>query len=178
MLSRRQFLLAASSIPAILGAGNVLAADFWSQPRSVWLLRQATGESFRVTYFADGKLIPEGYAQANWLLRDVKMGQTLPMSIVLLDVLCGMSGWYRALGYDSPIVTTSGYRTETTNSQTEGAVRNSRHKTGQAHDGFVYGVPIDHQVRVGMYLRGGGVGWYPSKHMVHVDDGNIRAWRG
>lgn len=177
MLTRRQFL-AAASIPAILGWTSVLASDFWSQPRSLWLYRQDIGESNRLTYFADGKIIPEGYNAACWMLRDVRAGQTRQMSLVLLDVVCGMSGWYRALGFDNPIVTTSGYRSETTNATTEGAVKNSRHKTGQAHDGFVYGIPVEHQAQVGMYLRGGGVGFYPTKHMVHVDDGNVRTWRG
>lgn len=170
--------MAAAAVPALLGSAPALAADFWSRPRTLWLHRMATNESRRLTYFADGNVVGEGYDAACWMLRDVAAGQACQMSLVLLDVLCGMQGWYRAVGYDRPIVTTSGYRTAVTNANTEGAIKNSRHKTGQAHDGFVYGVPVDHQVQVGMYLRGGGVGWYPSKHMVHVDDGDVRAWRG
>lgn len=177
MLTRRQ-VLAAAAIPAVLGCAPVLASDFWNQPRSLWLYRQATGESRRMIYFADGRIVPEGYNMACWMLRDVQAGQVQAMSLVLLDVLCGMQGWYRAYGYDQPIITTSGLRTEATNAHTEGAVKNSRHKQGSAHDGFVNGVPLDHQFRVGVYLRGGGVGWYPSKGIVHVDDGNLRVWRG
>ena len=75
-------------------------------------------------------------------------------------------------------IVTSGLRTETTNANTEGAVKNSRHKTEGAADITIPNVPADYLAKLGLYLPGGGVGWYPNRHFVHVDDWKQRYWKG
>ena len=147
-------------------------------PRSLWLIRPSTREEVRAVYFADGQIVEEGYRQICILLRDVRAGQAVQMSPVLLDILCGIQGSLRAYGIDTPGVTNSGYRTDQTNAMTEGAVQNTKHKDGGAWDGKFFNVPVDHTTRTALYLRGGGVGYYPGKNFTHVDDGRLRSWRG
>ena len=180
---RRKFLLQASALGTVAVAGSmfppgVLANGFWQRPRTLYLRRVGTNETIRETYWADGKIQRTGYAKVSHLLRDVQAGVSVDMSPRLLDILAGIQGWFRAHHQDRVIVVTSGLRTETTNTNTEGAVKNSRHKTGGAADITILNVPADYLAKLGLYLQGGGVGWYPSRHFVHVDDWKQRYWKG
>lgn len=178
---RRQFLkvTAAGAIAQIVTpAAMGQSADFWSQPRSVWLYRPQTREQVRETYFADGQIVWSGYARLCMLLRDSQANSAVQMSPVLLDILCGLQGWLTANGIQRPLVTNSGYRTPRTNANTEGAARNSLHKEGRAWDGRVPGVSTESLARFGVYLSGGGVGFYQARDFLHLDDGRMRFWRG
>lgn len=180
---RRQFLLRASALGASAAASlifppGVLANDFWERPRTLYLRRAGTDETVRTTYWADGQILQPGYASVCHVLRDVKAGVSADMSPRLLDILAGIQGWFRSYKQDRLIVVTSGLRTATTNANTEGAAKNSRHKTGGAADITIPDVPADYLAKLGLYLQGGGVGWYPSRHFVHVDDWKQRFWKG
>lgn len=179
---RRDFLLRSAAVPTIFyGASSVWAqSDFWSQPRALWLQRKtSTGtEEFRSIYFADGNIIPSGYINACQILRDVRAGQSVQISLVLLDILCGIQGFLQAHGQKTPLITTSGFRNQHTNAMTEGAVRNSMHTQGRAWDGRMPGVTPVLMARIALYLQGGGVGLYQDKNFLHVDDGKMRFWRG
>ena len=180
---RRKFLLQASALGVATVAGvmfppGVLANGFWQRPRTLYLRRSGTNETIRETYWADGQIQKAGYAKVSHLLRDLKAGVCLDMSPRLLDILAGIQGWFKAHQQDRLIVVTSGLRTETTNANTEGAVKNSRHKTGGAADITIPNVPADYLAKLGLYLQGGGVGWYPTRHFVHVDDWKQRYWKG
>ena len=179
--SRRAILKTAAAIPAMLAPALSMAgmpSDFWNVPRTVWLRRPATGEEIRATYFADGALIEPEYQRVCWFLRDTHQGQAMYMSTVLLDILYAQGGWLRYFGLDRAAVTTSGARFPSTNAATEGAAFNSKHQSGGAHDGYVPGISLESQQRLGTWLAGGGVGYYPSKNFCHLDDGRIRYWRG
>lgn len=176
-MDRRRFVHAAAGALACL-ALPALARDFWSQPRELWLVRQQTGEELRLVYFADGQIIQDNYRRICALLRDVRAGVGATMNPVVLDILCGVNGWCRASGVSRPFVVTSGYRTPATNDITEGAARHSEHTRGGAVDGFLPGVSPEYLARLGVYLSGGGVGWYPSRGFVHLDHGRLRTWRG
>lgn len=179
MHSRRDFLrIATAAILPSFFLPATMASDFWSRPRVLHLRRTATGEERRVCYFADGKLILPAYHQINHLMRDVKANQSTDMHPVLLDILCGMQGWFRSYGQERVINVNSGYRTIATNSSIEGAARNSFHTKGEAADIWFDGVPADYTAKVAQYLRGGGVGIYLHKNFCHVDKGNIRVWHG
>jgi len=108
----------------------------------------------------------------------VRAGQAVQMSVVLLDILCGIQGFLRAYGHSIPLLTTSGYRSPATNASIEGAVRSSMHIQGRAWDGRMQGVPADLLARIATYLQGGGVGLYQGRGFLHVDDGRLRFWRG
>ena len=167
------------ALPVTARAQQPLASPaFWDLPRTLWLRRAATGEEIRETYFSNGRLQTRGYDRVCVLLRDVRTGQAVQMHAVLLDILRGMQGWLEGYGYPRPIIVNSGYRSRGTNAMTEGAALGSMHLRGRAADIRVPGVPTDYLARLGLYLSGGGVGFYPAKGFVHVDSGRLRAWRG
>lgn len=178
MLSRRDFLKTATAaiLPSFFLPPS-MASDFWSQPRILHLKRTATGEEVRVCYFADGQLRQPEYDRICHLMRDVRADAKTNMDPVLLDILCGMQGWFRSYGQERVIHVNSGYRTPQTNAATEGAARNSLHMRGQACDIFFAGVPVEYTAKVAQYLQGGGVGIYLQKNFCHIDKGTIRTWR-
>lgn len=178
MLSRRDFLKATAAILPSFFLPASMAADFWSQPRYLHLRRDATGEEARVCYFADGRIQVPEYNLVCHLMRDVRADATVQMDPVLLDILCGMQGWFLSHGQDRVIHVNSGYRTPQTNAATEGSARNSLHMRGQACDLYFAGVPVEYTARVAQYLQGGGVGIYLHKNFCHVDKGRIRTWQG
>ena len=181
-MNRRNFLTHAALAPAFFaGASSTWAqSDYWSQPRGIWLQRK-TGlgtEEVKSIYFADGQIVSDGYVQACRLLRDVRAGQAVQMSPVLLDILCGIQGFLVAHGHAIPLMTTSGYRSPATNAAIEGAARNSMHMQGRAWDGRMPGVSGDVMAQIALYLQGGGVGLYKGRGFIHIDDGRLRFWRG
>ncbi|MFD2274259.1 YcbK family protein [Undibacterium arcticum] len=132
-------------------------------PRELWLYRKSTGEQVRETYWDDGRIIPEGYIRLCKLLRDVQAGQAVQMDIILLDIMRGVYGWFEAYGVTKPLIINSGYRNVHTNAVTEGAARNSMHTYGKATDLWMAGISTEYMARLGVYLSGGGVGYYAQK---------------
>lgn len=160
---------------------NSLVPDDWRRrllagERSIVMRRD--GAVKRVRYcMADGMLDRDGYAQACVMLRDLRAGKMFPMDPRLLDVLCGLQRWGEANGRSSTILLTSGFRTDETNSATEGAARNSMHRYGRAADmvleGFSSGL-MGAMVRE--FNKDGGTGIYLARGFVHVDTGAARSW--
>lgn len=111
------------------------------------------------------------------MLRDVQAGKSVEMSVNLLNILAGIQGWFRAYGQERIIILNSGYRSPETNLKTAGSARRSKHLSGAAADIWIPDVPTDYLRRLGLYLQGGGVGWYQGENFVHVDDGPIRTWK-
>lgn len=178
-IQRRTFLHAAGALAgAALLPASALAQDFWSAPRTLWLVRADTREEVRELYWYDGMVNPSGYAAVCHLLRDVRAKQTVQMDLVLLDILRGVQGWFEAYGQLRPIIINSGYRTRHTNEATEGAVKNSFHILGKASDIWIPDVSAEYLAKLGVYLSGGGVGFYPSKRFIHTDSGRLRFWKG
>lgn len=180
--SRRAFIVAATAAPQAFAqqpeASQWLpTTGFWERPRTVWL-RHISGEEQRLVYWAQGTLLDTAYRQLCTLLRDRHLGQAMYMSPVLLDVIYGLQGSLQFQGVDRPFVFTSAARFPQTNSRTEGAARDSAHTKGEAIDGSIPGVPLEYLTRLGMWLRGGGVGFYPERNFIHLDSGRLRAWRG
>jgi uncharacterized protein YcbK (DUF882 family) len=122
----------------------------------------------------------EQYVQLCQLLRDTHANSTVQMDVVLLNVLAGIQAFYRAYGWNEPITITSGFRTLATNKalRGEGAALNSMHLYAKAADITLPGIPVWHLGQVKQYLHAGGVGFYPSRHFVHVDTGASRSWNG
>ncbi len=149
-------------------------------PREIWIQRQTPKglEAHRTVYFADGNLVWPEYKRLCMILRDVRAGQAVQMSPVLLDILCGIQGVARANGHDAPLITTSGYRSPKTNSSTEGAARHSLHMEARAWDGRMPGYKASVVADIAKYLQGGGVGLYLERDFIHVDDGRLRTWTG
>lgn len=184
LISRRRFLKSSVAITAGIMAGvfstSALPNDFWSQPRSIWMVNAKTGEQVRATYFSDGAIIEREYLALCNIMRDTHAGITAYIDPVLLDIFSGTQGWFRQAGQERVLVLNSGYRAKSTNARAlkEGAARNSLHMEGRAGDIWIPDVPTEYLARLGVYLRGGGVGYYPSKRFVHVDSGGVRVWTG
>jgi len=182
MPTRRTFLAAAAFAPEAFAQGTGNSApvqpDFWNQPRWVWLKRPETREEIRIVYWAQGGLINDAYIRLCWFLRDPKVGKSMYFSPVVLDMLYASSAWLAWNNMERPITTTSGARFPESNDKTEGAVKNSMHTRGRAHDGRIPGVSLQSMYQLGVWLGGGGVGYYPGKNFCHWDDGNVRVWRG
>jgi uncharacterized protein YcbK (DUF882 family) len=179
--NRRKFLKMAACLPAIsLFPTNSLASGFWDLPRELWLARKTPNgwEQIKSTYWSDGALNAPGYRSICTLLRDVSSNDAVQMDLVLFDILRGVQGWFLAAGINKPLIINSGYRTHRTNTRTEGSARNSMHLYGKAADFYMEGVSPEYLARLGVYLSGGGVGYYASKGFVHVDSGRLRVWRG
>lgn len=179
---RRVLQQLAGAAACITAPAFAQSRDFWSLPRELWLYRpagkgQPHAEQVRAVYWADGKIIPEGYLAICRILRDVQAGQAVQFDLVTLDIARGVYGWLRANGIDKPLIINSGYRSPRTNAN-EGGVRNSLHTKAQALDLRIDGVSAEALSRFGRYLAGGGVGYYPSKNFTHLDRGKVRTWVG
>lgn len=156
--------------------------DFWERPRYLWLHRRDTGETVKEVYWADGKLVPDGYHAICRLLRDIHENKAVYMDTVLLDVLRGVSGYFENISYNKPLIIQSGYRTEKTNNSLirEGAKKNSMHLRGRAVDFSMEKIDPEWLARLGVYFQRGGVGLYNNnrKRFVHLDTGNVKVWKG
>lgn len=176
--SRRKLLCASAAFLATVSTRPFAQTmNFWDIPRELWLRRPSTGEELRAVYWADGKLVPEGYQAICTLMRDTHQNKTVQMDLVTLDIARGMYGWLKSFGIPRPLIINSGYRDPKTNAS-EGGVRNSLHTKAKALDLRIEGVSTESVTRYGLYLAGGGVGFYPGKEFTHVDSGQIRFWRG
>lgn len=175
-MTRRDFLEALVAAATLAAAPGALAADFWELPRELWIKVPRSGEEQRVTYFAQGALVPEGYVAACRLLRDVRSGTAVQMDVGLLNLLRAVQGWLAGHDVHRPLVVLSGYRTQATNDVVSGA-RASMHLYGRAADIDMPGVPAEYLARLAAYFQGGGLGLYVGR-FVHVDTGRVRYWRG
>lgn len=168
-------LIALGSHPA-----TALASTFWDQPRKLWLKREVkpgVWEEINEVYFEKGGLRWTGYVKACRILRDIHTGKAVQMSPVLMDILAGIQGWFSLHDIHVPIIVLSGLREAKTN-EDAGGVKDSAHLRGGACDLTVPGVPVEYLSKLALYLQGGGVGVYPSRSFIHVDDGKMRSWRG
>lgn len=180
-VNRRQFLLLSLGL-MVTGTQPACASTstFWDQPRRLWLkreVRKGVWEEVNEIYHQSGHLQWSGYERICRILRDIHTDTAVQMSHTLLDILCGIQGWFSMHAIHLPIIVTSGYRSEKTN-EDAGGVRDSAHLRGGACDLYVEGVPVEYLKDLALYLQGGGVGIYPDSGFVHVDDGNLRTWRG
>lgn len=152
------------------------AVDFWQRPRTIRLRRD--GQRLELTYWVDGEVQESAWQEVSWFLRDKVDNQAVWMQPVLLDILYGVDGWLRYFGITDPVDVTSAHRTVRRNSLIEGAAKDSQHVSGGAADIRHTTINSQQFSRFGLWLGGGGVGWYPSKGFTHVDRGRLRYWKG
>jgi uncharacterized protein YcbK (DUF882 family) len=136
-----------------------------------------TGESLSVTYWADGRYVPEALARVDRLLRDFRTGDVHAIDPKLLDLLHELRV---STGASAPYQVISGYRSPETNAMLRAQGRKvgsrSLHMKGEAIDVRLADVPTARVRDVALKLARGGVGYYEKKDFVHVDVGRVRRW--
>lgn len=185
---RAPFAAAAGQLepPPDLFDSQALDIEFWVKPRTLDLLRPATGERSKLLYWKDGEMLDSAYQQLCHLLRDVNGKQAAPIDPKLLETLWATQAYVARFGLTRPLEILSGYRTAASNQRLieEGvpAARKSLHMEGRAAD---IRIPHLHEEVVGELIRSfrqGGVGFYfrPSAQggWIHTDTGLQRSWKG
>jgi uncharacterized protein YcbK (DUF882 family) len=174
-MNRRYFLGAALTAMAT----PALARRAAEPPRALSLHHMHTDEKISVVYREGDHYKRSALQQLNWFLRDFRTGDTMPMDPQLLDLLYDIKA---SLGDpEARYEILSAYRTPQTNAmlraEGHGAARNSMHLYGQAIDIRFPDLGLGAIRDAALSLGRGGVGYYPGSNFVHVDTGNVRAWR-
>ena len=172
--------------PPDLFDAQLLDLDFWVKPRTLSVVRPASGERSKVLFWKDGEVIDSAYQELCHLLRDVNGRETAPIDPKLLEMLWGTQAFIARYGLMQPLEILSGYRTEASNKRLieEGipAARKSLHMLGKAADIRV--AALNEEVLGGLIrsFRQGGVGYYyrsgPKGGWIHADTGLQRTWKG
>lgn len=175
-----------SAPPPDLFSAQGLDIDFWIKPRTLHVVRPATGERAKVLYWEEGHLKESAYQQLCHLLRDVNGRETAPIDPKLLELLWGTQAFVARFGVTSPIEILSGYRTAASNRRLRErgipAARKSLHLEGKAAD-----IRVRHldPIVLGNLIksfRQGGVGFYYRANAtggwIHTDTGLRRTWKG
>jgi uncharacterized protein YcbK (DUF882 family) len=165
---------------------QALDLEFWLKPRTLSVIRPASGERAKVLYWKDGELIDSAYEQLCHLLRDVNGKETAPIDPKLFETLWGTQAFVARYGIDQPLEILSGYRTAKSNSKLREAgvpaARQSLHMEGKAADIRI--ANLNPEVLGGLVrsFRQGGVGFYyragPRGGWIHADTGLKRTWKG
>ncbi|MFZ6720089.1 YcbK family protein [Undibacterium sp. Ji49W] len=172
--------------PPDLFDSQALDIEFWVKPRTLDLIRPATGERSKILYWKDGEVLESAYQQLCHLLRDVNGKQTAPIDPKLLETLWATQAYVARFGVSRPLEILSGYRTQASNQRLieEGvpAARKSLHMEGKAAD---IRIPQLHEEILGELIqsfRQGGVGFYYRQTAqggwIHTDTGLQRSWKG
>lgn len=183
-MSRRSFMGASMSL-GVVGLAPAWASEapdgfvqkFWEQKRML-RMQHVSGERLEVVYWRDGQVVQSGHEEASWFMRDRVVGEAVYMDLNVLDIAYGIGGWLTHFGIHDPTVLTSAHRNFNRNRLIEGAALNGEHPKGRALDIRIPGVSSRQVAKFGLWLGGGGVGWYPGKNFTHVDSGRVRTWRG
>lgn len=174
-LSRRKFLVLASSFVAVAATPGVVSAPlartntrFVSRKLSLYNIH--TGEDFEGTYWREGQYDEKALVRLSTLLRDRRNNLTHPMDKRLFDLLHKLQS---TLGVKDPYHVICGYRSKETNAslhkKSTGVAKNSLHVQGKAIDVYLESVPLKELFQAARSLKAGGVGYYPASNFVHVD---------
>jgi uncharacterized protein YcbK (DUF882 family) len=172
--------------PPDLFDAQLLDLDFWVKPRTLSVVRPASGERAKVLYWQDGEMVDAAYQELCHLLRDVNGKATAPIDPKLLEILWGTQAFIARYGLEQPLEILSGYRTAASNTglieSGVPAARQSLHISGRAADIRI--ANLDEEVLGGLIrsFRQGGVGYYyragPKGGWIHADTGLNRTWKG
>ena len=165
---------------------QALDIDFWLKPRTISLIRPASGEKTRLLYWKDGEVIDSAYQELCHIMRDVNGKETAPIDPKLFETLWGTQAFIARYGMEQPLEILSGYRTRQSNNRLieagVPAARQSLHIEGKAADVRI--ARLNEEVLGGLVrsFRQGGVGYYyragPRGGWIHADTGLKRTWKG
>ncbi len=177
---RQRGLLAGVATAALLigfGIPALIAAPGAERTLSIYNIH--TKETVTAVYKRNGKLVEEGVAKLNHVMRDHRRNEATKMDPELFDLLWQIHG---ELGSKEPIHLVSGYRSRATNNMLRksvgGQASQSRHILGKAADVHFPDIPVK-QIRYSALIQErGGVGYYPTSALpfVHLDTDRVRSW--
>ncbi len=172
--------------PPDLFDAQALDLDFWLKPRTLSVIRPASGERAKLLYWKDGEIIDSAYQELCHLMRDVNGRETAPIDPKLFETLWGTQAFLARYGMETPLEILSGFRTKASNTrlieQGVPAARQSLHLEGRAADIRV--ANLNAEVLGGLIrsFRQGGVGFYyrasAAGGWIHADTGLQRVWKG
>jgi uncharacterized protein YcbK (DUF882 family) len=178
--SRRDFLkvsagtLVAGMLPLPALAATLERLD---AKRTLSFFNTHTRETLNVCYFNGDGYRPEALDKINFILRDFRADEILPIDPLLLDQLFALK---TRIQPRTPFHVISGYRSPATNAMlrrtTTGVARTSMHTQGRAIDLRLPGYSTHRLRNLSIALKAGGVGYYPKSDFVHLDTGRVRAW--
>jgi uncharacterized protein YcbK (DUF882 family) len=149
------------------------------QEKQLSLYNPYTREQINISYFIQGRYLPEALEKINYILRGHRTGEIKPMDTRLLDLLHAIS---REVQPNSPFHVVSGYRSPSTNEmlrrRRRGVAKNSLHMEGKAADIRLPDLSTASLRRIAAGMERGEVGYYPRLRFVHLDVGEVRYWRG
>ncbi|MDX9690604.1 MAG: DUF882 domain-containing protein [Proteobacteria bacterium] len=136
-----------------------------------------TDEQLRVTYWKNGSYDRGALSRIHRIMRDFRTGDVFPISANLIDLLHDLQAKMRT---DATIEIISGYRSPKTNAMlvnnSDGVAKRSYHMRGLATDIRMSSVPLRKIQTTALFMKRGGVGFYPNSDFVHVDVGPVRHW--
>lgn len=134
------------------------------------------GESAGIRYREGGRYLPEGLKKIESVFRSRDSDKTHPIDPRLLDLIDAVEDHFSV----RQVEVISGYRSQAFNRElkaTGHSVANeSLHTQGRAADIHLDEITEETLKEYAESLQAGGVGFYPSLHMVHVDVGPVRTW--
>lgn len=171
--------------PPDLFDAQTLDMDFWLKPRTLNLIRPASGERLQLLYWQDGEIRDAVYQECCHFLRDVNGKKSMPIDPKLLETLWATQAFIERFGMTKPLEVLSAYRTPESNQRLreEGipAARKSLHLEGRAADIRIAHL---HEAVLGELIRSfrqGGVGFYfrasAKGGWIHTDTGLQRTWK-
>jgi uncharacterized protein YcbK (DUF882 family) len=175
---RRALVLGAAALAGapFARAGRALAA---SAPERVLHFENVhTDEILDVTYWREGRYLPDSLRAIDLHLRDFRTGDVMPIDRQLLDLLHLVNS---RLENRASLLVISGYRSPATNAmlaaRSPNVSKTSLHMRGMAIDVRLPGRPLELLRDTAIELGWGGVGYYPGDKFVHVDTGPVRTWQ-
>lgn len=168
---RRQFLVASASFLSTPFVATAARAG-QAQERRLQFHNPHTGEHFDAVYFSNGRYRNDALSEFYRIARDWRQDAEVKIDTRTINVVYKIQ---TLLEKEGPFQLVSGYRTPQTNHLVHGA-KHSFHMRGEALDIAHPEVSTRLLHKVALHVRGGGVGYYPREHFVHVDCGPVRSW--
>jgi uncharacterized protein YcbK (DUF882 family) len=166
-------ILAATAIAALPGAARA------GRVRRLVLVNTHTGEILDTVFGTEAALLPGELGRLDWLLRDHRTGDVLPLDARLFDLLAELAA---SAGVAPRYEIISGYRSPASNAMlaasSDGVSPRSLHMEGKAIDLRLVGAPLARLRDLALAKGAGGVGYYPGSDFVHLDVGRVRSWSG
>jgi len=146
-------------------------------PRKLDLFDEGRKKRIRITYHNGEEYLDDALDELAWFMRDHRTGEAHAIDPRLLDYMYVVHG---RSGSDEPLHVISAYRSKASNDKlrktTRGVAKHSFHMLGRAVDFRLPDVKLSQVRKIALAARGGGVGYYPSHHFVHIDSGPVRRW--